>query len=205
MKTINFRNDPIYKAKTVPEVVRVPDMLFVMVDGAGQPEGNPMFQEAMQILYGIIYTIKFWDKKHTPPPHYAKFSLTPLEALWWMKQGKDFDPERPDEWRWTVMIRVPEFVTPEFFKQVVDELIVKKQSDIYQKARLEYLHEGEVVQLMHIGPYNAEESDITKLKKFASKAGYRTTGKHHELYFNDPRRTKPENLKTILRHSVSSA
>lgn len=27
---------------------------------------------------------------------------------------------------------------------------------------------------------------------------------HHEIYLGDPRRTKPENLKTVIRHPVSA-
>lgn len=28
---------------------------------------------------------------------------------------------------------------------------------------------------------------------------------HHEIYLGDPRRTKPENLKTVIRHPVRGA
>jgi hypothetical protein len=37
---------------------------------------------------------------------------------------------------------------------------------------------------------------------FAQEQKLRFTGKHHEIYLSDPRRTKPEKLKTILRHPV---
>lgn len=100
------------------------------------------------------------------------------------------------------MLRVPEFVTPEYYKEVVGECISKKQNYMYSKARLEHFTEGMCVQLLHIGPYNQEGPNIERLHKFATDSGYSLVGKHHELYFGDPRRSAPEKLKTILRQPV---
>jgi len=30
-------------------------------------------------------------------------------------------------------------------------------------------------------------------------------GKHHEIYLSDPRKCKPESMKTVLRHPVERA
>jgi len=38
--------------------------------------------------------------------------------------------------------------------------------------------------------------------QFIAEAGHALSGKHHELYLSDPRRTAPEKLKTILRQPV---
>ena len=44
------------------------------------------------------------------------------------------------------------------------------------------------------------------LKEILEKEGYITDinkkRRHHEIYFNDPRKTAPEKLKTIIRHPV---
>jgi len=154
------------------------------------------------VLFGVVYTIKFWDKKFPIPDKFAKFTLTPIEGLWWAKGDREFDVSKPEDWQWTVMLRLPEFVTPEFFNKVVEECISNKQSDIYKKARLEYFKEGLCAQLMHIGPYSQEGENIMKLHDFARLSGYELSGKHHELYFGDPRRTAPEKLKTILRQPI---
>lgn len=204
--TIDFKTDVCYKAKTEPHIITVPKMLFVTYSGQGAPEGSEgaanEFQQAMQALFGIVYSIKFWDKKHTTPPGYAKFTMAPVEGLWWMANGQDFDMHKPAEWRWTVMLRVPEFVTPAYFAQVVRECVAAKKSDVYNNARLEWFDEGTVVQIMHIGPYASEQPNIEKMHAYARDQGYQLVGKHHELYFGDPRRTAPEKLKTILRHPV---
>lgn len=206
MDTIDFRKDVVYKAKQTPEIVEVPRMRFVMFDGIGAPEAaadqETPFQHAMQALFGIVYTIKFWDKKHPSPTGYAKFTLAPVEGLWWTNDDQGFDVNKPDEWRWTLLIRVPDFVTPKFYKQVVDECVAQKHSDIYKQARLDDFTEGTSVQIMHIGPYSDEQYNIDKMHRYAHEHGYELTGKHHELYFGDPRRTAPEKLRTILRQSV---
>ena len=202
MRTIDFKKTPAYKARTNPVLIDIPEMTFVMVDGEGAPEDNPEFQQAMQVLYGIVYTIKFWDKKHVAPHGFSKFTLTPLEALWWSKKGKEFDSKDPSDWQWRVMIRVPEFVTEDFFKEVVTELVRNKHTDMYKKARLAHYQEGTSVQLMHIGPYDQEAEDIARMHDYARHEGYELIGKHHELYFSDPRRTAPEKLKTLIRHPV---
>lgn len=203
MQVIDFKKDPIYKAKTKPQIINIPEMSFVMIDGEGAPESSSKseteFQEALAAMYGIVYTIKFWEKKFTPPAGYAKFTMAPLEALWWMKNGHEFDMNQPDEWRWTAMIRVPEFVTPEYFGDVITAVKEAKKSDVYGKARQEKFTEGTCVQIMHIGPYNQEQADIDAMHAYAIEQGHKLRGKHHELYFGDPRRTAPEKLKTILR------
>ena len=78
----------------------------------------------------------------------------------------------------------------------------KKDPAALPKMRYKTFHEGKAVQIMHIGPYDQVEEDIEKLQAFAAGKGLEITGKHHELYLSDPRRTASEKLKTVLRHPV---
>lgn len=208
---IDFVNQhkELYLPKTEPVIIDVPEMLFLMIDGKGQPdagtpEHNTEFQEVVGVLYGLVYTIKFSDKKGNPPTGYQKFKVPPLEGLWWMEGVEGFDMTRPDKWRWTLMIRVPEFVTTEAVEQFAEELEKKKGPSAYKKVRLERYTEGLSVQLMHTGPYDTEQPNIEKLHTFAMEQGYKLRGHHHELYFGDPRRTKPERLRTVLRQPITA-
>jgi len=124
--------------------------------------------------------------------------------LWWTESGRNFDLAEPADWGWTVMLRLPEFVTQEYFTEVVKNLIDRKKSDMFKLARLERFHEGTSVQIMHIGPYDQEQPNIEKMHAFARANGYDITGKHHELYFGDPHRTAPEKLRTILRTPIAN-
>jgi hypothetical protein len=69
-------------------------------------------------------------------------------------------------------------------------------------ARLETFEEGLAVQTLHLGPYSGEPATIARLVAFSDENGYRSNGKHHEIYLSDPRRTAPAKLRTILRHPV---
>jgi hypothetical protein len=41
--------------------------------------------------------------------------------------------------------------------------------------------------------------------RFLPAHALRMSGRHHEIYLNDPRRTAPERLRTILRQPVVPA
>ena len=65
------------------------------------------------------------------------------------------------------------------------------------------MHEGKCVQIMHVGSYDEEPATIDKMKKLVKEKNlsfdYSATRRHHEIYLSDPRRTKVENLKTVIR------
>jgi len=104
------------------------------------------------------------------------------------------------------MMRMPEFVTPEVFEEVKIHLSKKKPSLDSSIARLEVFTEGLCAQVMHTGSYDSEPATIHALKTFVAESGYRIDlsdkRKHHELYLNDPRKTSPEKLKTIIRYPI---
>ena len=57
-------------------------------------------------------------------------------------------------------------------------------------------------QIMHIGQFSAEGPTIEKIHAFIKKKGCEFTGKHHEIYLSDPRKSAPEKMKTILRQPM---
>ncbi len=127
-----------------------------------------------------------------------------LEGLWWVNDVEKFSMAelmgRRDEWQWTMMIMQPDFVTRALVKQAIAEVIEKRgDSPALAKIRLASFREGKCAQVMHIGPYSAEAPNIERLHAFITDSGHALRGKHHEIYLGDPRRTKPEKLKTILR------
>ncbi len=128
--------------------------------------------------------------------------VPPLEGLWWMLLA-DFDRERRDDWRWTLMLPQPEQVTKELLNDAVAAASQKKPLPLLEKLRLEVYNEGQAAQILHVGPYGAEAATIDRLHAFIKEKGYHLCGKHHEIYLSDPRRTAPEKLHTILRQPVS--
>ena len=79
----------------------------------------------------------------------------------------------------------------------------KKDPPGLAKLKFKNFPEGKAVQIMYIGPYSDEGPTIMMLHEFARESGFKLTGKHHEIYMGDPRRTAPEKLKTIIRQPVA--
>ncbi|HEY6736419.1 MAG TPA: GyrI-like domain-containing protein [Candidatus Saccharimonadia bacterium] len=197
----------LYRASSqaVSEVV-VPGLPFMMVDGAGDPNG-PAFSKAVQALYTLSYTLKFWAKKHEAPAGWREFSVAPLEGLWDVP-GVDgpFAASAPRNlWRWTVMIMQPAFITPELVASAQTAAAERKPEVDTSLVRLERFEEGRSVQIMHIGPYSTELPSIMKLDAYMNEHQLTSQGRHHEIYLSDPMKTAPERLKTILRHPVTPA
>lgn len=202
----------LYLPKTKPAVVDVPEMAFIMVDGRGDPNTSPAYQEALELLYGLSFAIKMSKMTGTQPAGYFEYVVPPLEGLWWAEDSAAlFDGGNVTDkakFCWTAMIRQPEFVTQEVFAQAKQTLSRKKPGLDLDKARFCAFTEGLCAQVMHIGPYDAEPETIRMLERFVADAGYRNdlsdTRRHHEIYLGDPRRTAPERLKTVIRHPIAT-
>lgn len=186
----------------------MPPINFLMVDGSGDPNHNLQFQQTIELLYGLSYTIKMSKKQEKQPEGYFEYVVPPLEGLWWIDEGS-FSLEKRDNWKWTLMIRQPEFVDEELVQWAIKELKRKKPGLATDKARFETFEEGWCVQIMHIGLYATEAETMQKVAAFLRERGLEdrlsSGGKHHEIYLSDPRKAKPETMKTVLRHPVARA
>lgn len=196
----------LYQPKNKPSVVDVPEMNFIMVDGKGDPNGED-YQKAVELLYGLAYTIKMSYKSEKNIEGYFEYVVPPLEGLWWVDED-EFNLRKKDNWLWTSMIRQPEFVTEEVFNWSLESLKKKKPEIATSKAYLGKFKEGQCVQTMHIGPYADEPVTVKMMQDFMEESNLKDeTGrirKHHEIYLSDPRKTIPSKLKTVLRHPVSA-
>lgn len=198
----------LYFPKKSPSVIEIPEMVFIMTDGRGNPNTSESYAQAMEILYGLSYTIKMSKMKGNQPAGYFEYVVPPMEGLWSV-EGAEFDGLNitdKDKFCWTSMIRQPEFVTEEVYEWARGELQKKKPELDFSNTRLERYREGLCCQVMHLGPYDDEPATIVKMEEYIRDNGYITDitdqRRHHEIYLGDPRKTKPENLKTVIRHPV---
>ena len=186
------------------ELLEIPLFKFLMIDGAIEPgKGpgtSPLFQENMQALYGAAFTLKFMVKLRKENP--VDYPVMALEGLWWVEDGH-FDIKIKDNWFYTLMILVPDLITPELIADALTQLR-KKKGDLpgFSRLHLENFREGFSIQVLHIGPYDTEPATVEKMDAFAFENGFKKTGKHHEIYLGNPLRADPAKLKTILRHPV---
>lgn len=191
-----------FKAGLAPALVTLEPAYYLTLNGSGNPnEPAGDFQEAIGALYSVAYPLKMHYKAQG-----MDFKMPPLEALWWAYQSSGYqerDISHIDEtWRWRLMIMVPDYVRPEDVGAVKEQQVAKKGIAAIKRVELELVDEGLCVQVMHIGPYADETRSIKAMRTLMEEAGLRACGLHHEIYFSDPNRTAPENLKTLLRQPL---
>lgn len=183
------------------DILDVPPLSYLMIDGSGDPNTAPMYQEAVSALYSTAYALKFAVKKEQG----IDYAVMPLEGLWWVDDLSQFSYTDRSNWRWTMLVVQPEMVTSDLFTGVVAEVARKKKLPLLDHVRLETFAEGLSAQILHVGPYSAEAPTIARLHDSIKEQGYVLRGKHHEIYLGDPNRTAPEKLKTIIRQPAKKA
>ena len=179
-----------YIAPKKPEFVKVGPAHYLAIEGTGAP-GEPQFQESIGALYATAYTIKMTSKFAG-----KDYKVCPLEGLYW--------GDIPKEWHWKLLIRTPDFIGRAEWKAAQQKLAAK-QNPLVPQVKLEKLKEGKCVQMLHVGPYDRVGETFTVMRERVEEEGLALHGLHHEVYLNDPRRVKPEKLKTILRMPVGKA
>ena len=192
----------LYLPKSEPVIIKIPEMIFVAVEGKGDPnETEGEYKKAMEILYGIQYTIKMSKKGTSIPNGYFDYVVPPLEGLWWTLDNK-FDLKNKHKFNWISMIRLPEYVNKDVFKWACEEVSKKKKINT-EKAYLYKYNEGLCVQCMHIGSYDNEPKTLALIDDYINKNNLKNDitdkRRHHEIYLSDPRKAEPEKMKTVLR------
>lgn len=184
------------------EEIEIPKMKFLSFEGRGAP-ASANFQLAIQSLYGIAYTIKMGLKfgKIKKPTGYFDYKVPPLEGLWWAPGG--WENAKPSKWQWELLIMMPAYVTQELIDEAVAQARVKRPMTPYPSVRLIELEEGQAIQIMHVGPYSDEKITVERLMAYAKENAEKISGHHHEIYLSDPRRAKPERIRTVLRYAVA--
>jgi hypothetical protein len=180
-------------------MVQVPSMNFLMVDGKGDPNKAAVFQEAIEALYSLSYTIKFMIKKSEGGIDYA---VMPLEGLWWTEDKDGFNLKKRSSWKWNLMIMQPDFVTGKTVNSAMKELNKKKNPPALPKIKYEKFAEGKSAQTIHIGPFSSEGPTIAGIHEFILQSGSKPKGRHHEIYLSDFRRVAPEKMKTVVRQPM---
>ena len=182
------------------EVVDVPAMNFLMVDGKGDPNTSQSFQDAIEALYPVSYALKFMVKRGEIGVDYG---VMPLEGLWWADDMSSFSVDNKAGWKWTLMIMQPNLVVEEMVKQAIEQVRDKKDPVALALLRYEAFEEGRAAQVMHVGPFSEEGPTVERVHAFIDENDWKRRDKHHEIYLSDIRRANPEKWKTIIRQPVS--
>lgn len=191
-------------AGTTADVVTIPARTVLALEGQGAPEG-PAFQHSVDALYGVAYTLKFARKKAGR----EEFKIGPLEARWWIDDVTHRLPDAPrSTWRWELRMAVPKDVRAAELAQTIEEATHKKGGKLEgnlgaARIALSILPAARVGRVLHIGPYATEAESFARISDALKGAGLVGGNAHSEVYLNDPRRTKPAKLKTVLLLEVA--
>jgi hypothetical protein len=191
-----------YKAKRGEfTILDVPEVRYLTISGHGDPNTSKGYADALAVLYPVAYKLKFISKLQ----HGRDYVVPPLEGLWWAEDMDSFTGARDkSKWDWTMMLMVPDWLSETDFASARDAAAAKQPARI-EDVRIDSLHEGTCVQTLHLGPFDAEGPVLEELHHgFIPEHGLRMTGRHHEIYLTDPRRSAPERQRTILRRPVAA-
>ena len=206
MKRLNLlkKYPHYYSSKEAPELIEVEKAKFISIHAKGSFT-DKIFYNRITALTHTAHAVKELFENSD-----QAFDVSVLEGLYWYDEQKygairisriyDTFPLRELEYR--LMIRIPEYVTPE------DILKAKKAvAPVYKalssNAEFFELNEGTCAQILHVGPFAYEAETLREVESFVEKKHLVKNGSHHEIYLVDFTKVdSQEGLRTILREPV---
>lgn len=201
MKT-NFREslDSYHARSNEIRLLEVPPLQYLMIDGHGDPNSAPEYADALAVLYPFAFALKFVSKNDLG----RDYVVPPLEGLWWAEDMTAFTTSRDKSaWSWTMLLMTPHWLTADHLAAARSTVASKRPSLSLERVRVELLDEGLSAQTLHVGSFDDEGPVLKDLhERYIPEHGLVMTGRHHEIYLSDPRRSPPAKLRTILRQPV---
>lgn len=205
MKKIDYKKDykELYLPKDVPSIITVPSMNFMMIEGQGDPN-REVFALKTAALYSLSYAVKMSYRSGRVPEGYYEYTVFPLEGVWDLVDKTKPHTDK-NNLAYRIMIRQPDFLTPELFDRFLTETKKKKPNPFLNEVQLGTVNEGLCCQMLHLGSYDTESESFSRMEQFCKENGYRRSLlTHREIYLTDPRRSEAEKLKTVLRFQVEA-
>lgn len=199
----------IYLPKKDPEQIKLPKIKYFTISGAANPNHRG-FSEAVSALYTMSYGIKTALKKEKSLADSFDYTVYPLEGFWSLnekgmdqfRKNKTFDKA---DLRFKIMIRQPDFITPDFALKIMANRSKSKPNQYNEKIKFTVIEEGLCVQAMHSGTYDTENLTFLKMNNYCADHHLeRISPAHKEIYLSDPRKTVPEKNQTGLRFAVKT-
>lgn len=193
----------LYGAKQSPAIITVPMQRYIMINGRGNPNGAD-FSDRVAALYALAYAIKMGYKAYArsaaDPTEVDDFTVYPLEGVWKQIEQGALVKEALE---YTIMIRQPDFITPDMVAEAVASVKKKKPNPLYEEIRFDAMQDGTCIELLHVGSFDDEPASFEAMMRFAAQNGLqRDAPCHREIYLNNANRVEKSKLKTILRFTV---
>jgi len=194
-----------YQPKAKPEFIKIPPFKFFSIHGQCNPNDS-IFGEYIGVLYSLSYAVKMSPKKENEPLGYFDYTVYPLEGVWDITDEAKQKPMTTidkDALVFDLMIRQPDFVTPEYAAKIIEQVKKSKPNQLLLDVRFVEIEEGNCVQMLHNGSYDNEPQTFEIMQQYCVANNLKRQSKvHREMYLSDARKVSPEKLKTILRFNV---
>lgn len=164
-----------------PRLTRLTDQRVLAVEAAGDP--NVVGASAFKLLFSTYFSLEGVSRMGRPPAPRAR---------WPRPQDTP-----KDKWLGQYALPLPDSVG---MPSTVSTGALRASSTTWAY--------GDVAEILHVGPYNAEQPDIERLLNFISSQGYRVVGEHEEEYVKGPGMIfagDPALYLTIIRLRVEKA
>ena len=171
--------------------VDVPEFSYLSLDGEGHPQSQG-FQQAAGTLYPLAYTLKFMVRERLE----IDYHVMPMEVTWVV------DREHKGNFSWTMSLWQPQWVDEALVSEARERVRAKGLAPLLNQVRFERSCEGACVQTLHTGPYEGMNDTLARMQAWAGEQHYVTARDTHDIYLNDMRKTRPENLKAVMRVQI---
>jgi hypothetical protein len=198
----DYRDELVARSDRI-RLLEIPERRYLALEGTDAPGGRA-FQDAIATLYPVAYTLNFSLRKRG-----IQAPVGALEGLFWIGEPGPMPPEllaatpeRSPDWTWRLLLPVPDPAGEDEIAAARDAVARKQRPPRLGDLRWEAWAEGRAAQIMHLGSYDAEAPTIRRLHAAIAERGLHMRGCHHEIYISDPRTTKPERVRTVIRQPV---
>ncbi len=198
----DYRNELAARSDRI-RLLEIPERRYLAIEGTDAP-GGQAFQDAIATLYPVAYTLHFALRKRG-----IQAPVGALEGVFWIGEPGPMPlellagtPEQPPAWTWRLLLPIPDQATEDEIGAARDAVERKQRPPRLGDLRWEPWAEGRVAQIMHLGSYDAEVPTIRHLHEAIAERGLRVRGCHHEIYISDPRTTRLERVRTVIRQPV---
>ena len=192
-----------YTATDHPEIIEIENANFISLPAKGSFTEEIFYQRIALLKQAAQAVIALFQDSG------KSFELSVLEGLYWNDEkygqhsiSRVFDTGPLSKLNYRLMIRLPEYVTPQHIAAAKDTLD-PIHKDLSKGIEFFEYQEGKCIQMLHKGPFIYEFETLGLLEQFAKENSLIKRGIHHEIYLVDfTTGGSQKNLKTILREPV---
>lgn len=175
--TRDFKKDfrQFYIPKKTPYILTIPAIGYLAVDGKGELFEGAEYKSALDKLARAMRFIKKAPTEGIQIPGWYDFVVPPAEIL-----IHNFG-SHAENLKWTLMMRLPEYVKEGNLKSLLIPLSEKRSEDYTPLHYLSY-EEGFAVQVLHKGSHLSIRGEVRKLAEYAEKYGYKSDTKEKPVH-----------------------